>query len=88
MGYFANSTEASLFYETYCVRCKNNLLNDCCAIWELHHDWGYKLVNSKSLAKKFLDYLIDNEGADISKWKCRMFNPKIPTKLEKRIKKS
>jgi len=78
MGYFANSTEASMFCETYCVRCQNFIAytEKLCLIWELHYEYNYKLCNSKSLAKKFLDLMIDNSSNDIRKWKCAMFKEK------------
>jgi len=75
MGYFANSTEADLFYETYCVRCQNHekFTGRFCVIWGLHCLFSYQLANSKSLAKKFLDLLIDKKGNDVKEWKCSMY---------------
>jgi len=74
MGYFANNTEAELFMEKYCSHCCN--WKSDCLIMDIHFLYGYKLCNSKSIAKKILDLFIDDEGNDITKWKCQMFLPR------------
>ena len=72
MGYFADDTEAELFVEKYCYKCRNWRINGC-AIIDIHRYYGYQLSNSKSIAKKILDYFIQNDGVKIDKWSCRMF---------------
>lgn len=83
MAYFPNGTAGEGYRNVFCYRCMNNIDKKDgrgfgCAIWDLHLFYSYKLCNSKSIAKKMLDFLIperkDKCGADV----CSMFIPKFP----------
>jgi len=91
MGYFSNGTEGDCYREEYCFRCQNWAQRpgeggEGCPIMDLHFWWSYKLCNSRSLGKKFLDFLIpraskkiDCNGKEISlpiNGTCKMFLPK------------
>ena len=80
MGYFANGTEGDMYQFAYCFKCKNRVdkKDGCgfgCAVWDLHITHSYKLANSKSEAKKMLDFLIPNKNCNNEE--CRMFLPKV-----------
>ena len=75
MTYFANGTEGELFQEENCDKCKNNPKKGMCPIIQLHYEYNYELCNSKSKAKKILDFLIPewkitDRGAEVPK--CSM----------------
>ena len=76
MGYFSNGIEGELYREEYCMKCRNwrkkkEELTDGCPIMDLHFSYSYELCNSKSIAKKMLDFLIPQEK--IYNLRCRMF---------------
>jgi len=63
MGYFSNGTEGECYMQSYCFKCKNWREKKGegapgCPIMDLHMFHGYDLCNSRSLAKKMLDFLI------------------------------
>lgn len=79
MGYFANGSEGEIYQANYCFKCKNWIDKKDgkgygCAIWDLHILYSYELCNSKSKAKKMLDFLIPDR--DCSNEECKMYLPK------------
>ena len=74
MAYFANSTEGEFFKEENCYKCKNWGKNEedagGCPIMDLHLFYSYELANSKTKAKKMLDFLIPSKAGVIPK--CSM----------------
>ena len=80
MAYFPNGT-AGLSYQGYfCSRCKNWIDKDDgrgvgCAIWDLHLMYSHELCNSKSKAKKILDFLIPMNKEKCCPCECSMFLP-------------
>jgi hypothetical protein len=91
MGYFSNGSEGDCYRAEYCFKCANWEKRpgddvEGCPIMDLHFAWSYKLCNSKSLGKKFLDFFIPPAITAISakgekltlpfNGKCRMFLPK------------
>lgn len=90
MGYFSNGTEGDCYRTEYCFKCVNftrrpNEDIEGCPIMDMHFCYGYKLCNSKSLAKKMLDMLIpptckkiNFEGKEVTfpfNDECKMFLP-------------
>jgi len=78
MGYFSNGTEGMSYQEEFCANCKNWIDKKDgrgfgCPIWDLHFLYSYKLCNSKSNAKKMLDFLIPMNKKDCCALKCSMF---------------
>jgi len=76
MAYFSNATEILLYEETYCWKCKNfrdlkDGRGNRCPIWDLHLTYSYELANSKSKAKKMLDFLIPYKNCEPKQ--CSMF---------------
>lgn len=81
MGYFSNGCEGDCYRAEYCFKCQNWICRpgepeEGCKIMDLHFLYGYKLCNSRSLAKSILDTLIPCESKPFPhNGKCRMFLP-------------
>lgn len=80
MGYFPNGCAGSVYESKYCFHCVNRVdLKDGrgfgCPIWDLHIMYSYELCNSKSKAKKMLDFLIpiDKKAELPINLQCSMF---------------
>lgn len=76
MGYFSNGTEGECYQRTYCFNCVNRKKDDAgvgCPIWDLHMSYNYELCNSKSKAKKMLDFLIPPDKETCGNKQCSMF---------------
>lgn len=74
MGFFSNGDEGRIYQEIYCSKCinwKEDEFGHGCPIWDLHLNHSYELCNSRSLAKRMLDYLIP-KGTCFN-GQCRMF---------------
>jgi hypothetical protein len=90
VGYFANGTEAMMFEEAWCSRCKHS---DCspgkelgvdppCPVWMAHTLYSYELCNEEEHpGKVILDALIPiktvkaSDGFDVQVNECAMFTP-------------
>ena len=78
MGYFPNGTSGDCFRDSYCWKCKNWVDKKDgrgfgCPIWDLHLDYSYELCNSKTIAKKMLDFLIPINKKRCYNEECAMF---------------
>ena len=78
MGYFSNGSEGEIYWFSYCKKCNNwtkreGELEFGCPIWDLHILYQYNLCNSRSLAKKILDFLIPTNKKECNNEKCSMF---------------
>ncbi len=77
MGYFCNGSAGEGYMSCYCWNCKNwrqkkGELGIGCPVWDLHLLYSYELCNSKSKAKKMLDFLIPWKNSNNQK--CSMFS--------------
>lgn len=80
-AYFPNGTCGEGYQDSYCFRCRNRIDKKDgrgygCPIWDLHILYSYQLCNSRSLAKKMLDFLIPIDKKTHSPCQCSMFIPK------------
>ena len=88
-AYFPNGTSGECYLSAYCWNCKNWVDKKDgrgfgCPIWDLHLWHSYELCNSRSIAKKMLDFLIPIDKKTCSATKCSMF---LPKKVKREAKK-
>ena len=71
MGYFANGTEADLYFERWCSRCVHHLPEHGCPAMLAHSLWNYdECTNDGSILHK----MIPMEG--IRNGECFAFVPR------------
>lgn len=64
MGYFSNGTEAMMYQDQWCSRCKHDK-DGACPVWAMHLLYNYDECNKKdSLLHKMIPQSEDGLGND------------------------
>ena len=82
MGYFANSSEAIVYQETYCENCVHGQGEDGpegCPVMEAHFLFGYDLCNKKEHPGKIMLDMLIPRGKKASNKECIMFVAPLPS---------